>query len=176
MTNELKAYENRYDYTVRGQEFQKGFEDLIIELSLTAETSYTIYVDTENNDIDAMPSCDYGSVSDTYYGINKAILDWEIESGHSRISDAFESSELEDFATEDEVKELRRKFEEEKDYSEDWYEDKRDFYRDYATDYVEFLLNAENENIDKGVEAYARDTVDFYKEQFDEKYYELLED
>ncbi|MGO3019350.1 MAG: hypothetical protein ACTIH2_09410 [Anaerococcus sp.] len=33
-----------------------------------------------------------------------------------------------------------------------------------------FKRDAENENIDEGVKAYARDTVDFYKEQFDEAY------
>ena len=62
-----------------------------------------------------------------------------------------------------------------KDYSEDWYEDKEDFYRDYCSNYVKFLLDSENKKIDEGVKAFARDTVDFYKEQFDKAYAELLE-
>ena len=145
-------------------------------MQTTAEIDYTIYVDTNTGDIDAIPSCDFGNLADTYYGINVGILDWVVESGHTRVSDTFDYSELEDYASEEEVKELRKKFEEEKNYSEDWYQDKEEFYRDYATDYVEFLLNAENESIDKGVEDFAKDDVGFYKEQFDQAYAELLED
>lgn len=175
MTNKLKAYEDRKDYTVKGEQYDKGLEDLFLNLQATADINYTIYIDTVTGDIDAMPSCNFRSLADTYYGRKVAIFDWKIESGHSRVSDAFDYSELEDYATEDEVKELRRKFEEEKDYSEDWYEDKRDFYRDYATDYVEFLLNAENKNIDKGVDEFARESIDIYIDQFDEAYAALLE-
>lgn len=171
----LKPYEKLRDYTVRGKEFKKGFEELIIDLSRNADISYTIYIDTENNDIDSMPSCYYSGNRDTYYGINQAILEWQV-SGRTRACDAFDYSELEDCVTEDEVKELRRKFEKEEDYSEDWYEDKRDFYRDYATEYTDFLLGAENKKIDECVDNYSRETSDFYLEQFEDSYYELLKD
>lgn len=175
MTNTLKAYEDRYDYTVKGQAFEEGFEDLIIDLSMNSNISETIYLNTETGDIDSVASCDFGSMADTYYGINVGILDWNIDSGCTRMVDAFEAYELEDFLSEEELENLKKEFEEEKGYDEDWYEDKEEFYREYATDYVEFLLDAGNEAIDKGVEDYARDTVGFYKEQFDEAYAELLE-
>lgn len=175
MTNTLKAYEDRYDYTVNGKKFDEGFEDLIIDLSMNSDYSQTIYLNTETGDIDSMASCDFGSMADTYYGINVGILDWNVDSGCTRMFDAFEACELEDFLSEEELENLKKQFEEEEDYSEDWYEDKEEFYREYATDYVEFLLDAGNEAIDKGVEDYVRDTVGFYKEQFDEAYAELLE-
>ena len=176
MTNILKAYEDRYDYTVNGKPFDEGFEDLIVDLSMNSDYSQTIYLNTETGDIDAMASCDFGSMADTYYGINVGILDWNVDSGCTRMFDAFDAYELEGFLTKEELENLKKEFEEEKGYSEDWYEDKEEFYRDYATDYVEFLLNAENESIDKGVEDFAKDDVGFYKEQFDQAYAELLED
>lgn len=172
---ELKAYEDRYDYTVRGENFNEGFEDLIADLSMHSDYSQTIYLDTKTGDIDAMASCDFGNMADTYYGINVGILDWNVDSGRTRMFDAFDDYELEDFLTEEELESLKKEFEKEKGYSEDWYEDKEEFYREYATDYVEFLLDAGNEAIDEGVEAYARDTANFYKEQFDKAYAELLE-
>lgn len=176
MTNTLKAYEDRYDYTVNGLPFDEGFEDLIIDLSMNSDYSQTIYLNTETGDIDSMASCDFGSMADTYYGINVGILDWNVDSGRTRMFDAFEAYELEDFLNEDELENLKKQFEEENDYSEDWYEDKKEFYRDYYSHYVAFLLDAENEKIDEGVKAYARDTVGFYKEQFDEAYAELVEE
>lgn len=176
MTNILKAYEDRYDYTVNGKPFDEGFEDLIVDLSMNSDYSQTIYLNTETGDIDAMASCDFGSMADTYYGINVGILDWNVDSGCTRMFDAFDAYELEGFLTKEELENLKKEFEEEKGYSEDWYEDKEEFYRDYATDYVEFLLNAENESIDKGVEDFAKDDVGFYKEQFDQAYAELVED
>lgn len=175
MTKTLKAYEDRCDYTVKGQAFEEGFEDLIIDLSMNSDYSQTIYLNTETGNIDAMASCNFGSMADTYYGINIGILDWKVDGGSTRIFDAFEAYELEDFLSEEELENLKKEFEEEKGYDEDWYEDKEEFYREYATDYVEFLLDAGNEAIDEGVKAYARETVGFYKEQFDEAYAELLE-
>lgn len=175
MANKLKAFENIKDYTVRGKSFDEGFEDLIADLSMNSDYSQTIYLNTETGDIDCMASCYFGSVADTYYGINAGILDWNVDSGRTRIFDAFEAYELEDFLNEEELKKLKKQFEGEENYSEDWYEDKDEFYRDHHSEYVTFLLDAGNEKIDEGVEAYARDTAEFYKEQFYEAYVELLE-
>ena len=172
---ELKTYEDRYDYTVRGKNFDEGFEDLITDLSMNSEYSQTIYLDTKTGDIDAMASCDFGNMADTYHGINIGILDWNVDSGYTRMFEAFETYELEDFLSEEELKNLKKEFEEEEGYSEDWNEDKEEFYRDYCSNYVKFLLDSENKKIDEGVEAYARDTANFYKEQFDKAYAELLE-
>lgn len=73
-------------------------------------------------------------------------------------------------------KELRKKFEEEKGYSEDLFESKEGFYEDYAGDYKYFLLDAGNKNIDEGVENFIKESIGGYTEQFDENYRELLED
>ena len=48
---ELKAYEYRYDYTVRGKNFNEGFEDLIADLSMNSDYSQTIYLDTKTGDL-----------------------------------------------------------------------------------------------------------------------------
>ena len=65
MMSTCKAYEDRYSYTVRGENFKKGFESLIIELSKGVECDYTIYIDTEKNDIDADPTCNYRGLPKT---------------------------------------------------------------------------------------------------------------
>ena len=170
----LKAYEDRYSYTVRGENFEKGFESLIIELSKGVECDYTIYIDTEEKDIDAIPSCYYSGLPKTYYGINVAVMDWKAYD-HS-VSECYSYEELEDYMTEDEKKELRKKFEEEKGYSEDCFGDKEYFYSDYASDYKYFLLDAGNKNIDEGVENFIKESISGYREQFDENYREILED
>lgn len=175
MTNELKAFENIKDYTVRGKSFDEGLEDLFLDLSATANIDYTIYIDTVTDDIDAMPSCNFRSLADTYYGRNIGVFDWRVDSGRTRVFDAFEAYELEDCASEEEVKKLRKKFEEEHKEDLDDYEDIDEFYSDYADDYKEFLFNAENEAIDKGVDEFVKESFEFYKEQFDEAYVELLE-
>lgn len=174
MMSTCKAYEDRYSYTVRGENFKKGFESLIIELSKGVECDYTIYIDTEKNDIDADPTCNYRGLPKTYYGINVAVMDWKAYD-HS-VSECYSYEELEDYITEDEKKELRKKFEEEKGYSEDLFESKEGFYEDYAGDYKYFLLDAGNKNIDEGVENFIKESIGGYIEQFDENYRELLED
>lgn len=175
MTNELKAYKNRKDYTVKGKSFDEGLEDLILNLQATADIDYTIYVDTMTSDIDAMPSCDFRGLADTYYGRKIGILDWKSDGGGSRLSEAYTYDELEDYASEEDVKELRKRFEEEHKDDLDFYDDIEDFYSDYADDYKEFLFNAENVDIDKGVDEFAREAIDIEKEQFDEAYAALLE-
>ena len=176
MTNKLKAYEDRKDYTVKGKSFDKGLEDLILNLQATADIDYTIYVDTVTGDIDAMPSCNFRSLADTYYGRKIGILDWKADGGDSRLGEAYTYDELEDYASEEDVKELRKKFEEEHEDDLDSYYDIEDFYIDFADDYKEFLFNAENEDINKGVDEFARESIDIYKDEFDEAYAELLED
>ena len=101
-------------------------------------------------------------------------MDWKAYD-HS-VSECYSYEELEDYITEDEKKELRKKFEEEKGYSEDLFESKEGFYEDYAGDYKYFLLDAGNKNIDEGVENFIKESIGGYTEQFDENYRELLED
>lgn len=175
MTKELKAYEDRKDYTVKGQPYDKGLEDLFLNLQATATIDYTIYVDTVTGDIDAMPSCNFRSLADTYYGRKVAILGWKADGGDSRLGDAYTYDELEDYASEKDVKELRKKFEEEHEDDLDYYDDIEDFYSDYAEDYKDFLFNAENKDIDEGVDEFAREAIGIYKDQFDEAYAALLE-
>ena len=175
MTKELKAYEDRKDYTVKGEQYDKGLEDLLLNLQATADIDYTIYIDTVTGDIDAMPSCNFRSLADTYYGRKVAISDWKADGGDSRLGEAYTYDELEDYASEEDVKELRKKFEEEHKDDLDDYEDIEDFYNDFADDYKEFLFNAENEAIDKGVDEFSRESIDIYIDQFDEAYAALLE-
>lgn len=173
MTNELKPYEKIKEYTVNGKPYDEGLEDLYLYLQATASIDYTIYVDIETGDIGAMPSCNFGNA---YDNINKAIFKWKVDGGESWLGEVYTYDELEDYASEEDVKELRKEFEKEHKDELDGYENIEDFYNDFADDYKRFLFYAENKDIDKGVDEFARESLDSWKEDFENAYCKLLED
>lgn len=97
----LKDYEHRYDYTVKGKPFAEGFKELYYEyVRFGGVPNSVLYLDLEYNDIDYTAGDLYGQ---------KVVL-WELCNAEGDdISECWTTEELEEFLSNDEIKNLRQK-------------------------------------------------------------------
>lgn len=161
----LKDYEHRYDYTVNEKPFMEGFKELYYEYRRFGgvPNSY-LYLDLEYNDIDY-------SASDYIFG--QKIYLWELcDAEGDRINNYWTVRELEEFLSNDEIKNLRQKFIDENDY-QDVYTCDEDFLEDKENEYIDFIFDQEVPAIEKGVKEWIDDTYNLFLEQYDDAYWKL---
>lgn len=163
----LKDYDHRYDYTVKGKPFAEGFKELYYEyVRFGGVPNSVLYLDLEYNDIDYTAGDLYGQ---------KVVL-WELCNAEGDdISECWTTEELEEFLSNDEIKNLRQKFIDENDLQEDYTCDE-DFYNDKEHEYIDFLFDQKVPAIEKGVKEWIDDTYNLFLEQYDERYWELLDE
>lgn len=163
----LKDYDHRYDYTVKGKPFAEGFKELYYEyVRFGGVPNSVLYLDLEYNDIDYTAGDLYGQ---------KVVL-WELCNAEGDdISECWTTEELEEFLSNDEIKNLRQKFIDENDLQEDYTCDE-DFCNDKEHEYIDFIFNQKVPAIEKGVKEWIDDTYNLFLEQYDEKYWELLDE
>lgn len=163
----LKDYEHRYDYTVKGKPFAEGFKELYYEyVRFGGVPNSVLYLDLEYNDIDYTAGDLYGQ---------KVVL-WELCNAEGDdISECWTTEELEEFLSNDEIKNLRQKFIDENDLQEDYTCDE-DFYNDKEHEYIDFIFDQKVPAIEKGVKEWIDDTYNLFLEQYDERYWELLDE
>lgn len=161
----LKDYDHRYDYTVKGKPFAEGFKELYYEyVRFGGVPNSVLYLDLEYNDIDYTAGDLYGQ---------KVVL-WELCNAEGDdISECWTTEELEEFLSNDEIKNLRQKFIDENDLQEDYTCDE-DFYNDKEHEYIDFIFDQEVPAIEKGVKEWIDDTYDLFLEQYDDTYWKLL--
>lgn len=163
----LKDYDHRYDYTVKGKPFAEGFKELYYEyVRFGGVPNSVLYLDLEYNDIDYTAGDLYGQ---------KVVL-WELCNAEGDdISECWTTEELEEFLSNDEIKNLRQKFIDENDLQEDYTCDE-DFYNDKEHEYIDFIFDQKVPAIEKGVKEWIDDTYNLFLEQYDERYWELLDE
>lgn len=163
----LKDYDHRYDYTVKGKPFAEGFKELYYEyVRFGGVPNSVLYLDLEYNDIDYTAGDLYGQ---------KVVL-WELCNAEGDdISECWTTEELEEFLSNDEIKNLRQKFIDENDLQEDYTCDE-DFHDDKDNEYIDFLFDQKVPAIEKGVKEWIDDTYNLFLEQYDERYWELLDE
>lgn len=163
----LKDYDHRYDYTVKGKPFAEGFKELYYEyVRFGGVPNSVLYLDLEYNDIDYTAGDLYGQ---------KVVL-WELCNAEGDdISECWTTEELEEFLSNDEIKNLRQKFIDENDLQEDYTCDE-DFYNDKEHEYIDFIFDQKVPAIEKGVKEWIYDTYNLFLEQYDERYWELLDE
>lgn len=170
----MELKENLSDYTVKGMNFEAGFFNLIYELE-NASCNYTIYLDTENENIDTMPTCYYNGQPETYYGDYIELMEWKQSSGWTRLEEYYTSGELLEAVTEDEQKELEQDFI--NLYNEEYDEEDADeFWELYEHEFITYLISSSDENIEKMIDNTVKEASDFYLNELYQNYQNILEE
>lgn len=161
----LKDYEHRYDYTVKGKPFAEGFKELYYEyVRFGSNSDSVLYLNLYNGVIDY--------TADEYLPGYPVILFELCDAEGHKISDCWTVSELEEFLSNDEIKNLRQKFIDENDY-QDVYTCDEDFLEDKENEYIDFIFDQEVPAIEKGVKEWIDDTYNLFLEQYDDAYWKL---